>query len=645
MARKTSVIPTRIWSFGVQRPPEETATAISDQLRLANRYYNARIELCRERRRALREARLRLVPRLAELEDQYDAVQIALEAARQELRDLRRRDRRRTEAPTQHREQITALIAEARSVGRLLTAERRAVSAATKAARQSLQQRESLDGADRSAVDATLDATPRALLDLVDEEAAIWERFYEGGRVSRANCGVYWGTYLLIEQAVETADKKSERGDPRFRRFDGSGRIGIQIQGGVTTEDLFAGRSNLLQIDPLPPDQWDTRSGRRHARTTARIRIGSQGRARAPVWAELSILLHRPLPPGVIKTAWVLVRRVGPSVRYDLQLAIEAPSFARRSRGTGTVALDVGWRSLPNGNLRVAYWVDDSGRHGSLELPESLRMSYGLPETLRSHRDTHFEAARAHLRAWLDRQSSLPDWLSEATSHIAHWRDPRRLAVLARRLAAENAPDASRLFAAWREERLAERPRHDLFGPASLISQWLSAHGVRDEATRVATYLYFWAAKNRHLYEWEANQRDKVLGHRKDIYCQWATWLVATYGTIVLEDFDLRSVAKRAKPEEEDDPYQAVRHNRTIAAISELRGAIADRAVTGALVTRPASRTTITCHACGHCEDFDREAELVHTCPGCRSTWDQDRNAAINLLRLGLDPEATSLPE
>lgn len=635
MARKTSTVPTRIWTFGALPPRTEAdRKLISDQLFKAHRYYNRLIEIERARRVSYRETRARLVPRLAELEQRNEATQAKLEAARQELRKLRQRDRQRTEAPGL-KDRIKELIAEARAIGKDLRTERKEVSEATKVARENIAEMASLAEHEARSprmkvLQVALQGTPKNLIDFAEAGTRVQEESYQAIRDSRASCDVYWGTYLMVEEAAKTAAKSLT--DPRFRRYDGSGRIGVQVQGGMSTSDLFGDKSSLLQIDPLPPGQLATRSGQRHAHTQVRIRVGTGSKGRAPIWVELPILMHRELPKGTIKQAWILVRRVGTSTRYELQMMIEAESFNAKARGKGTVALDVGWRSLESGNLRVAYWVDSMGGHGSLELPERVRQGFTLPDTLRGFNDIHFDAAKKAFREWMGRQDSLPEWLVDASEHVAQWRQPRRLAVIAHRLTTELAPRAAEIWKDWKAERLSAKPKRDLFAPQSEISEWLMARGITNESERVALYLHFWRLKNRHLLNWESNQRERLLAHRKDVYNKWANWLVRTYDTIVLEDFDLRSVAKRANPEEEEDLFQAVRHNRTVAAVSELRLAIKERAAADALIVRPTSRTTITCFACRHVEDFDRAAELVHTCPACERTWDQDWNHAANLI-------------
>jgi len=109
--------------------------------------------------------------------------------------------------------------------------------------------------------------------------------------------------------------------------------------------------------------------------------------------------------------------------------------------------------------------------------------------------------------------------------------------------------------------------------------------------------------------------------------------LARKYKTLVLEDFDLRVMARRGSVEDGAENEDA-RSNRQLAAVSELRLCLeqAFKGRGGDVVRLPAANTTRRCHACGHTEAFDAAAAILHTCPGCAATWDQDRNAALNLL-------------
>src|SRR5690606_27442140 len=144
--------------------------------------------------------------------------------------------------------------------------------------------------AERKEVARRLREDPTLAADL----AAINVRANDMRKALRARCGVYWGTYLLAEAAADA--QRREKMDPSFRRWTGEGRIGVQIQGGMPAVALVGGDDTRLQVDAIDPRAWSgTRSERRlHARTTLRIRIGSEGRD--PVWASFPMIMHRPLP-------------------------------------------------------------------------------------------------------------------------------------------------------------------------------------------------------------------------------------------------------------------------------------------------------------------------------------------------------------
>ena len=46
-------------------------------------------------------------------------------------------------------------------------------------------------------------------------------------RAARAECGVYWGTYLTVEDAA--GKQREGRHPPRFKRYNGTGAIAVQL--------------------------------------------------------------------------------------------------------------------------------------------------------------------------------------------------------------------------------------------------------------------------------------------------------------------------------------------------------------------------------------------------------------------------------
>ena len=111
------------------------------------------------------------------------------------------------------------------------------------------------------------------------------------GRAARATCGVYWGSYLLVEAAMSGARKGKE--PPHFERWDATGRLGVEIQHGISVARAFSGADTRLRIlsmpDPAGMTSGSRRSGKRHL---VSIRIGSDEH-KDPVWASWPVTMRR----------------------------------------------------------------------------------------------------------------------------------------------------------------------------------------------------------------------------------------------------------------------------------------------------------------------------------------------------------------
>lgn len=487
MKRKTSTTPTKIITYGCLAPTEN-ADLLHEQLFLAHRYQQDLTAVELRARTEYREARSAL-PEIAPLDAEYQRATEDIEQMRATLKSLRADARARVQCAglqdqikqrRAERKEIGARRAEARSAAKpVLATEAKRINAAKSAERKRL----------------------------------------------RAGCGVYWGTYLMRETAMDQAAKSPT--DPRHRRYDRSGKVGVQIQHGMSLAELHGCEDTRLRIAPLPADQWKTRSGRRRARTTVRIRVGSDGRA--PVWATLPMVMHRPLPADArIMWAWILVRRIGPDTTYQLQLAVESETYHAGGRGSGTVAVDVGWKTDPDG-IAVALAVDELGEQHSLVLPAVVRARIEHAESLRGIADRNFDAAKATLLAWLTEHGA-PDWMAEEAKHIHAWRSSKRL--------------------------------------AKLVVQWRD-HVTAESADLLVT-LEAWRRQNRHLYQWECHERTKAIRRRKDIYRNWVARLRERYARVVIEKIDYRELARDAAPEE-DAATEYARRQRQIASPGELR--------------------------------------------------------------------------
>jgi len=444
-------------------------------------------------------------------------------------------------------------------------------------------------------------------------------------REERARCGVFWGSYLLIEAAADQAN--ASKMDPSFARSTvdhelaalaghelwlDEGRVGVQIQGGISVDDLED--DTRIQIHHAP----DHRTGRRAGtRRILRMRVGSDGRD--PIWAEWPMTMHRPLPAGAKIKAATVSRRQRDCRRWHwvVQIQIDIPEVARRT--VGTCALNLGWCQRPDG-LRAGYVVGDDGRETEIVVPVSVIDRIEKASSIRSFRDTLLigegqtrdredpELARSigmrdALVTWL-RAATLPDWLrsrcvldrSGAESwHVAQWRSADRF---------------RRLAAVWRHQRFDGDER------GFLIVAW-------------------WARRDEHLERYERGLERGARLHRREVYRIAAAKLSARYATLVVDDTDLRQFQRSPRPDEERREIATVKRQQQIVAPSELRLVLASAFGREGRVDKVIlANLTCACHGCGVINEWDRlAAERDHTCSGCGLRWDQDANAGRNLLR------------
>jgi hypothetical protein len=589
-------MPTQIYSYGASAPVEGLES-VRAQMRLAHRYRNVLVSLEIKKRARVERALLRVDPRLSDVEKDVRRAEAALAAARAEIDAARAASRRRVVSPT-----ASERVAE-------ILAERRVLHATRKRLRQEAFRSDAW-GREQERIDAWLYPRQRRL------------------RAAVVACGLYWGTYLVVEDSCSKAHKGAP---PRFRRWNGHGKVAVQIQKGMGVMDLLGcddSRLRLRRGDETRPSRASAlvRNGPRRGLPrlsrperllgdhSVSIRIGSRGRA--PIFARVPIRLHRPLPPSArVKWAWLTVSRLGSHEVWRMQFVLaDVPAQADRAT-SGAVGIDVGWRMIgeaprvsttehdhvldgrrgeapPERRLRVASWLGSDGASGELSLSAGWLDQMQKTRDIRSIRDQGFDAARASLSAFLASRE-VPAWLREASASIALWKAPSRLAALAIRWNREAPGDAG--------------------------------------MDRACAALWTLRRRNLHLLEYEANLRDQLQASRLDHYRKFAAAVRRRYVSIFVEKIDLR--AFHVVPEAEEAPVDgALREHVRDAAISLLLGCLKESGAS----TVKAAWTTRTCGLCGHDNEWEDQSPLVLTCAGCGAVWDQDANARGNILRAGL---------
>jgi len=564
--------------------------AVERQLRASHKYRNKLTELVRKKRQAHRDAVINY-GRVKELEEIARGVDELYQDAKDSLKKTRQKSRRRSE-----------------------TAEQKALVVKLEELRKKEFKALRLE---RSR--AWLDPDVRATID----EAS--ERFYAEQRQERTreltdeerqrgDERPYWGTKQIVEASVKQADQttdlwnKKGAHDPRFRRWDGSGILGVQIQSPLYAETVF-GSNAYLRIDPVDEEAWchPKRSVRKKkSRTRFWMRIGSDEH-RKPIWACWTMIMHRPLPDGAqIKRASIVRRMVGQRQKWFVQIYVDdSKCKSASSCGTGTVTIDLGWRKQKDG-IRIGTWIGSDGRQGKFKLPMKVLEKMRSERKLRKLRDKKLDAFRPQFEAWLrHNESILPEWLSSRTKTVGRWRSQARFGALARQ---------------WRGRRFAGDKKG-----YEMIERW-----------RYRDY---------HLWHYERGRSVKSRGWRDQLYCQFGAWLARQYGTVVWENFNIAKMAQRPKLEDDydNDKAREIRHTVAVGTFRDkIANAFASRGGRNRYVS--AVNTTRTCHVCGLVDAFDAAASIkrVPPCPGCGALWDQDENAAINMMAAYDRGESTS---
>jgi ribosomal protein L37AE/L43A len=421
---------------------------------------------------------------------------------------------------------------------------------------------------------------------------------YDRVKRARQQSGLYWGNYNSVCESYDRARARAMRDgvDLRFHRFDGCGRFTNQIQGGMSVQQLFAGDNSQVRVEPVKPEAFchPFRGTRRRAqRTRITFTVHRHGGAHRTLTCPM--VLHRPIPQGArIKLVTVRRRRVGVRHRWSVTFvcAMAAPELPRHD-SRAACGVDLGWRKVPGG-LRVAtYMATDLARPKHVILPPDMMAGFDHVESVHSRLDMTLN----DLLSWIKAQPLDPA--------------PEPLA-----------------------ERLAKIRRAPRIGAGKLAMLAITWRDHPDYAPQVRERLEAWRRFDKRLREEMDNLRDKLIRRRREIYRIEAKRLSERYALIGLEDFDLRAIAQRHRADgtENELPDEA-RHMRHIAAVSELRLWLGHQAQKHrAEIVRVAGKTTMACHLCGHINRPPRREDLIWRCEGCGATWDQDSNAAANIL-------------
>lgn len=611
--------PSRVYAYKTKRPFEGLDT-FNDQVGKKHKYHNKLVEIELDRRRRVDELIAANSAVVRDLDAQIAAKEAAIEARCKEVSKRNQKARSRTG------------------------------TADDRAALRSLRNERKTLGRERKAARTEMFKTLRSSLAVIDDEAYTAAKDFR-----RYQSGLYWGNYLF----VDGANKQIRKGaPPRFKRWHDTKRhcISVQIQNGMTWEEITACTDSRIRVQEIPKSEWPTEttvSGlaprdklrlinfqeqlkriskdgvdkndptrqwivrqirlleRKAEPRTIKLPMSAvdhvqQRKARAvlwiracsddnkdPIWVKANMHLFR-LPPMDGRIKWIHLFRefVGTHENWEVQFTIERDSWERPGQATEGLAGVDVNWRLTKDGLRVAYVVDDNGKPHTLTLPHSILKDWGRCSEIQSARDLNYTMAH----------QALLDFFAERK----------------RSGAPELSEEFAKIFvnlAFWKSLARLDKA----------ILDWSEHRFDGDEA--IFTQMSIWRSNERSQRDAQHSLKQAVIRRRTDYYRRFAAKLAYNYHTVAVEDTNWRELKAVPGPEAESGNH-GPRKYANVGAAGDLTRTIS-QAVARTLYM-PAANTTRTCHHCGQIDEFDR-VELFHTCSGCGQVWDIDENSAYNL--------------
>lgn len=408
---------------------------------------------------------------------------------------------------------------------------------------------------------------------------------------------LFWSFRLGIDKTMPSLKQF-----PKFRRYDGSGRLYFQFQNPkarnnpLTWERVISGKDNRIKVREEEVRVPLFSGGKRCGETSRRHMVAILYAGKT--YVEVPFHMHRPLPPGVlIKECFLVRERVGTSAKWKIQFVVSsAEGFAKadRTQSHDECAIDVNWTKCDNGLLVVALYGVSSNKeeHLKLYIDEHKVNYYKKVRDLQSICKNNFNKARDNLKVWIDRaewdNSPIPEWLVEKTKYLDKWQSARKL---------------------W-----------------SLVKHWSNNRFTGDDD--IMCDLSHWMEREAHLYNWQVCQSKKFLAWRDHLYRNFFAKLRRKYSTIFIESLNLAEMKRRPDPTK--DAKEATRVYRDMVSPGRLL-AIAKETMTCKEVS--AVNSSKQCHKCHHINDLG--SQQVYTCEKCGVQWDRHENAAINLYNRG----------
>lgn len=407
--------------------------------------------------------------------------------------------------------------------------------------------------------------------------------------------------------------------------------------GGEPVERFFCSRRPQharLLLRPVPTDAYLTPDDPRRL-TTGQFGLGNSSAI------KFETLLHRPIPAGAIvkRVAWTGEVDSFGRWTWALNITVEEPPAKPTAQRPGKAAIHLGWRRMDDG-VRIAAIEDANGKSDDLWLamaPNSARRRprksiAGYP--VRPVSLLPDDLAAAHPPEEGPTTTFLPDGPKAFTDLDAYIGKKIDEAKKTLQDALDGLPLAPSLT-----DLMAHLPKMRQ-GGLMRIQRELELAGVAPEAQ---AGLRRWRSTHERLMKISLASWEWWTRRRRWFYENEAKRLCLAYGTIVLQDdLDLKHL-KESDPGSSLALQQAGKYRQWVA-VGEFRAQLKQAMAKFGTRLLWAPTRSYECAECGKQTEPTNPEDRLATCPqGHR--WDQDHNAARNMLRDAYHPATAQKKE
>ena len=418
---------------------------------------------------------------------------------------------------------------------------------------------------------------------LLDELSKVRFEKIKLARQEIAAKGLWWGNYNATADSFNVAVSRSYKdgGVLKIKKFRGEGRLTNQIQGGVSVEDLLAGRNTQVQ---MIEERWEYKGAgqvRPQEKQRYHLKICAYANGRDKRMLKFPIVYHRPLPEDAI-VKMVAVKRIKEFDRWKwfVVFTLDIEDTEERKCGYDVATVNFGWRKTEEG-IRIAT-VLRNGHIDYVLYPEHIWRGQMAGEYNRGVMDK----ATNEQVAWL-RQIPLeraPEQIQEIITTILGYKR----------------------VTGGHFEWLREKWRIG------------ASHWQPEFLKELESFCADWRLYSRTA----AAGRQWVEDARQYFYRAEVRRLLEGVGTVVVNAHNMSATAKK----ELSTLPREVQHQRFLTAPSEFRAALAEyaRKVGMEVVVDEAAHDVCACHGAPFV-DQDRQA-LMWDCPVDGRELDQDCN-------------------